>query len=74
MRGQRLKRADAETADLPEGEVIDVFDFKPQRISSKKWRELVKKVDFGAENAVGRDLMLGFLLRDGNAIGFHDCR
>jgi len=44
MRGQRLKRADAEPVDVPEGEVIDVSAFKPRRIPSKKWRELIKKV------------------------------
>jgi hypothetical protein len=35
MRGQRLKRADAEPVDVPEGEVIDVSAFKPRRIPSK---------------------------------------
>ena len=44
MRGQRLKRADAEPVDVPEGEVIDVSAFKPRRIPPKKWRELIKKV------------------------------
>lgn len=29
MRGQRLKRADAETVDVPGGEVIDVSAFNP---------------------------------------------
>ncbi len=45
MRGQRLKRADAEAeaADAG-GEIIDVSAFKPRRITSKKWRELIKKV------------------------------
>ena len=44
MRGQRLKQADAEPVDVPEGDVIDVSAFKPRRIPSKKWRELIKKV------------------------------
>lgn len=44
MRGQRLKRADAEPVDVPGGEVIDVSAFKPRRIPSKKWRDLIKKV------------------------------
>ena len=44
MRGQRLKQTDAEVVDAPEGEVIDVSAFKPRRIPSKKWRELIKKV------------------------------
>jgi hypothetical protein len=44
MRGQRLKRADAEVADAPEGDVIDLSAFKPRRIPSKKWRALIKKV------------------------------
>ena len=35
MRGQRLKRADAEAGAAPEGEVIDVSAFKPRRIPSK---------------------------------------
>ena len=30
--------------DVPEGDVIDVSAFKPRRIPSKKWRELIKKV------------------------------
>ena len=30
--------------DVPAGEVIDVSAFKPRRIPSKKWRELIKKV------------------------------
>jgi len=44
MRGQRLKQTDAEVVAAPEGEVIDVSAFKPRRIPSKKWRELIKKV------------------------------
>ena len=44
MRGQRLKQADTEPVDVHEGEVIDVSAFKPRRIPSKKWRELIKKV------------------------------
>ena len=44
MRGQRLKQTDAEAGAAPEGEVIDVSAFKPRRIPSKKWRELIKKV------------------------------
>lgn len=32
MRGQRLKRADAEVANTPDGDVIDVSAFKPRRI------------------------------------------
>jgi len=44
MRGQRLKQADPEAVAAPEGDVIDVSAFKPRRIPSKKWRELIKKV------------------------------
>lgn len=45
MHGQRLKRAEPEAgAADAEGEVIDVSAFKPRRIPSKKWRELIKKV------------------------------
>jgi hypothetical protein len=44
MRGQRLKQTEAEVVDAPEGDVIDVSAFKPRRIPSKKWRELIKKV------------------------------
>lgn len=44
MRGQRLKQTDAEVVDMPGGEVIDVSAFKPNRIPSKKWRELIKQV------------------------------
>ena len=44
MRGQRLKQTDAEVVAVPEGEVIDVSVFKPRRIPSKKWRELITKV------------------------------
>ena len=44
MRGQRLKQTDAEAGAAPEGDVIDVSAFKPRRIPSKKWRELIKKV------------------------------
>jgi len=44
MRGLRLKQADPEAVAAPEGEVIDVSAFKPRRIPSKKWRELIKKV------------------------------
>jgi hypothetical protein len=32
MPGQRLKRADAEVANTPYGDVIDVSAFKPRRI------------------------------------------
>jgi len=42
---KRLKRAEPEAgAADAEGEVIDVSAFKPRRIPSKKWRELIKKV------------------------------
>jgi len=42
MRGQRLKQTDAEAgAADAEGEVSV---FKPRRIPSKKWRELIRKV------------------------------
>ena len=44
MRSQRLKQTDAEVLAVPEGEVIDVSVFKPRRIPSKKWRELITKV------------------------------
>jgi len=44
MRGQRFKSTDAETVTVPGGDVIDVSAFKPRRIPSKKWRELIKKV------------------------------
>lgn len=45
MRGQRLKRAEPEAGAADAGgEVIDVSAFKPRRIPSKKWRELIKKV------------------------------
>jgi hypothetical protein len=44
MRGQRLKQTEAEVVDAPEGDDIDVSAFKPRRIPSKKWRELIKKV------------------------------
>jgi len=44
MRGQRIKQTDTEVGTAPEGEVIDVSAFKPRRIPSKKWRELIKKV------------------------------
>jgi len=44
MRGQRLKQADPEAGAVPEGDVINVSAFKPRRIPSKKWRELIKKV------------------------------
>jgi len=45
MRGQRLKRAGSETVVADAGsEVIEVFESKPRRIPSKKWRELIKKV------------------------------
>lgn len=45
-RGERTKRR-AEGADLEnsaEVEVIDVSDYQPRRLPSKKWRELIKKV------------------------------
>jgi hypothetical protein len=32
MRGQRLKRADAETVDAPQGEIIEVSESNPRRI------------------------------------------
>jgi hypothetical protein len=38
MMGQRLKRADAEPVDVPEGEVIEVSESNSRRIPSKKWR------------------------------------
>jgi hypothetical protein len=45
MRGQRIKRAEPEGGSTDAGgEVIDVSAFKPRRIPSKKWRELIKKV------------------------------
>jgi hypothetical protein len=45
VRGQRLKREDAETGAMPaEGAVIEISEPKPRRIPSKKWRELIKKV------------------------------
>jgi hypothetical protein len=45
-RGERAKRE----AECPAGEnsggvqVIDVSDYQPRRLPSKKWRELIKKV------------------------------
>ena len=47
MRGQRKKRAEEEkeAEEVEEGvEVIDVSEHQPQRIPSKKWRDLIKKV------------------------------
>ena len=44
MRGQRFKQIDPEAVDAPGGDVIDVSAFKPRRIPSKKWQELIKKV------------------------------
>ena len=44
MRGQRLERTDAEAGAAPGGDIIDVSAFKPRRIPSRKWRELIKKV------------------------------
>jgi hypothetical protein len=43
MRGQRLKRADAEAAEAG-GEVIEVSEPKARRVPSKKWRDLIKRV------------------------------
>ena len=45
MRGQRDKRAaeEARAAAQPV-EIIDVSEHKPRRISSAKWRELIKMV------------------------------
>ena len=45
-RGDRGKKAaEAEDADNPANvEVIDVSDYQPQRLPSKKWRELIKKI------------------------------
>ena len=43
--GERAKRdAGTGTADAAAVEVIDVSDYQPPRIPSKKWRELIKKV------------------------------
>jgi hypothetical protein len=46
MRGQRSKRAaeDAQAAAGKGVEVIDVSEYRPRRIPSAKWRELIKKV------------------------------
>ena len=48
-RGERAKReaetGAADTADVeacPPGRVIDVSEYHPPRIPSKKWRELIK--------------------------------
>ncbi len=44
-RGQRAKRdAETDAADTAAVEVIDVCDYQPPHIASKKWRELIKKV------------------------------
>ena len=44
-RGERAKREDETGApDTADVEVIDVSDYHPPRIPSKKWRELIKKV------------------------------
>jgi hypothetical protein len=44
LRGQRLKRANPKAGAVPGGVLIDVSAFKPRRIPSKKWRELIKNV------------------------------
>jgi len=45
MRGQRDKQAVEEAKATGNAvEVIDVFEHKPRRIPSAKWRELIKKV------------------------------
>jgi hypothetical protein len=44
MRGRRAKQADEEVPEGDAVELIDVSAHEPRRISSKKWRELIKKV------------------------------
>lgn len=46
MRGQRDKRAaeEAQAAGVQAVQIIDVSEHQPRRISSAKWRELIKKV------------------------------
>jgi hypothetical protein len=45
MRGQRDKRVAEEAKAAAQAvEIIDVSEHKPRRISSPKWRELIKKV------------------------------
>lgn len=44
LRGQRLKRTDAEVVDAPEGDAIGFSAFNPRRIPSRKCRELIKNV------------------------------
>jgi len=45
-RGERAKRQLEESeTDTPAGiQVIDVSDYQPKRLPSKKWRELIKQV------------------------------
>jgi len=43
-RGDRAKHAAAEQNSLCNLHVIDVSDYQPRRLPSKKWRELIKKV------------------------------
>ena len=44
-RGERAKHeTEPGTLDTADVEVIDVSDYHPPRIPSKKWRELIKKV------------------------------
>ena len=45
-RGERAKKeAEAAEPDNPAGiQVIDVSDYQPRRLPSKKWRELIKQV------------------------------
>ncbi len=45
-RGERAKRqAEGSEPDNPAGvQVIDVSDYQPRRLPSKKWRELIKKI------------------------------
>jgi len=44
-RGERAKREiESGAPDATDVDVIDVFEYQPPRIPSKKWRELIKKV------------------------------
>ncbi len=45
-RGERAKKqVEADEAESPAGiQVIDVSDYQPRRLPSKKWRELIKQV------------------------------
>lgn len=44
-RGERAKcEAEVAASDIADVEVIDVSEYQPRRIPSKKWRELIKKV------------------------------